>query len=678
MKFSRDWLAQYVELKEDDATLRERLTAVGLAVDAVEKRDGDTIFDVDVTANRPDCMNHLGLARELAVLFDRPLLMPQVEIAAAPELAADACRILVEEPELCPRYAALAIRGVTVGPSPEWLRRKLEAIGSRSINNVVDVTNYVLWETGQPLHAFDLERLAGAEIRVRRARAGETLTTLDGTLRNLDSEILVIADAEVPVGLGGIMGGLDSEVTSATRHVLLESAHFNPATVRRGARKLEMHTDASHRFERGCDPEGCVVAAHRAAALIAELAGGQVLAGEIDVRRPPSPLPVIDLDLERLCRFAGIPIAAGEVERVLGGLGFALEHRGEGRWRVTVPSWRIFDFIDPYPADLYEEVLRIHGLDAIPSTLPQIAGSDAPESPAHRRRRIAGDHLAACGFSEAINFAFHDRGADASYPTLYEGRAALALANPLSDRYAVMRRSLLPNLIASARYNQRRGASVVHLFEIGHVFADAGEGRTEEMDSLAMVLGGQTGTPWERSVELDLYDLKGTVESLGEALGVDFAYRPATVYRLKTGTAAEIWFEDEVIGHLGELDEDEETLFVAEIALDRLETRDLWQTVSLPSRFPGIAVDLTLTHARERSWHELEQMITEQMDAALASFHLKDRYVGPGVPAGAVNTTISFLYNSNERSLTQDEVNERHGALARRLEEHLGWAGAQR
>ncbi|NJL30072.1 MAG: phenylalanine--tRNA ligase subunit beta, partial [Thermoanaerobaculia bacterium] len=296
--------------------------------------------------------------------------------------------------------------------------------------------------------------------------------------------------------------------------------------------------------------------------------------GDVDVRQPRTPPPVLALELDKLCRFAGIQLAAAEVERIFEALGFTLEQRGEGRWHVTVPSWRIFDFVDPYPADLYEEVLRIHGLDAIPSTLPQISGSDAPEKPAHRLRRLAADHLAACGFSEAINFAFNDRSADAGYPSLYEGRPALALANPLSDRYAVMRRSLLPNLVASARYNQRRGATAMRLFELGHVFSDAGGGAPQEMDSLAIVLGGQIGTPWERSAELDFYDLKGVVESLGEMFGIAFQWRPATVRRLKSGAAAQISLADgTAVGYLGELDDDEGPLLVAELAVEHFRPK---------------------------------------------------------------------------------------------------------
>jgi len=691
MLFSRDWIGDYVELPEGVQELADRLTAAGLSVEGIEPADGDTLLEIDVTTNRPDCMSHLGLAREAAVLLGEELQPPPSTVDAAAAPAADAARLVVEDTALCPRYVALVIRGVEVGPSPEWLRRRLESLGMRSINNVVDVTNYVLWETGQPLHAFDLERIGAGggplpEVRVRPASAGEKLTTLDGEERELDPEVLVIADAERPIALGGIMGGLDSEVTDGTTRVLLESAHFAAAAVRRGAGKLGLHTDASHRFERGADPEACLWAARRAAALIVEVAGGEVLSGHLEVKELPAHWPPsLRLDLGRLERFAGVEIGASEVERILRGLGFELEpEKGDGGpgWRVRVPSWRYYDFEKAYPADLYEEVLRIHGLDGIPSTLPQIAGSDAPESAGHRRRRQIRDHLAACGFAEAINFGFHDRDSDASYPSLLGDRPALALANPLSDLYAVMRRSLLPNLVRSALYNQRRGVEAVRLFEIGHVFAgsgdggedDAGEHREEE--AVALVLGGRLGTPWQREVELDFFDLKGAIESLGEALGVPFEVAPGERPRLLPGATADVFIGDRVVGYLGELEDRDLAypLFVAELLTAPLEAAVSLETET-PSKYPGISVDSTLTHPLEVPWREIAAAVRGAGVPNLVGFELKDRYRGEGVPEGAVNTTIAFLYTADDRSLTQEEVNERHRRLIDQLESRFGVAG---
>ncbi len=289
MLFSKSWLADYVELPADVQDIQRRLTAVGLAVEGLEERGGDTILDIEVTTNRPDTMNHLGLARELAVIYGQPLKRPAAQPVEVEQRVEDAAAVDVEDWDGCPRFVARVVRGVRIGPSPDWLRNRLESIGLRSINNVVDVTNFILWEMGQPLHAYDLAKLGGSRILVRRAREGETLVTLDGVERKLNPEMLVIADADRAVGLAGVMGGADSEVTDATTDVLIEGAHFNHKRVRATARDLGMHTDASHRFERGTDPELCLEAVSRAAALISEIAGGTVLAGAIDRRRESFP-----------------------------------------------------------------------------------------------------------------------------------------------------------------------------------------------------------------------------------------------------------------------------------------------------------------------------------------------------------------------------------------------------
>ena len=695
MQLSRNWLAEYVELPAGTAVedLARRLTDAGLAVEGLDKitlDDGseDVLLEVDVTTNRPDAMNHLGLAREAAVLFGQELKVPVGDAPRAAEKAADAASLEIEDFELCPRYTALVLGGVEIGPSPAWLRRRLEAIGQRSINNIVDVTNYVLWETGQPLHAFDLEKLGKPPaIRVRRAKTGEKLTTLDGEERQLDPDILVIADAERAVALAGVMGGLDSEVTDATRHVLLESAHFEPGIVRRGAKKLGLHTDACHRFERGADPEACLWAAERAAALMIQVAGGELLGGALDEKKLRDDWPPrLDLDVDRVGRFGGVELDGSKVVKDLEGLGFEIDTAATP-WRVTVPSWRYYDFENAYPADVYEEVLRIHGFDAVPATLPQIAGSDAPERPEHRLRRTAQDVLAACGFAEAIDYAFHDRKTDAAYPVLGEGDA-LEIDNPLSDLYAVMRRAILPGLVASATYNLRRGVPAVRLFEIGHVFyrtPDGPSGRHRERDGLAIAAGGELGHPWEHPVELDFYDVKGAVESLAEELGLALELRAATVAKLVDGTAAEILVdggsggEDTVVGFLGQLEDADDDLpvplFVAEIDLERLlELSDMETRLEtrLPSRFPGITVDSTLTHALEIPWRAIRGAIEEIGAEDLTDFGLKDRYRGEGVPDGAVNTTIYFLYNAADRSLTQDEVNDRHESLVAELERRFG------
>jgi len=715
MEFSLSWLADYLalpdalELERDEQgrhrlaalteqarrtaiQLGERLTSVGLAVEAIVERPEDAggpdlVLDVEVTSNRPDCMCHLGLARELALALDTPLRGPEVPLHES--LSSDGCggAVVLEDPEGCPRYVARVIRGVRVAPSPEWLRRRLEAIGQRAINNVVDATNFVLWELGQPLHPFALATLPGGEIRVRRARAGERLTTLDGRERSLDPEVLVIADRRRAVALAGILGGLETEVTGRTTDLLLESAHFERRRVRAGARKLGLHTDASHRFERGADFGACDEASRRCAALIVELAGGEVVEPAVDaVAAPPAPV-AWELAAADLERFVGVAVADAKIERVLDGLGFLPRREGGRRFRGVVPTWRAVDF-EPrrepaagaaspraYPQDVYEEVLRHIGFDRVPATLPALGGVDAGRQAAHDLRGRAQDALAALGFAEAIHFAFHERAADAELPALARDGEPLALANPLSERYAVMRRSLVPNLIAAARYNAHRGAPGVRLFEVGRLFPG---GATPEIEALAMVAGGASGTPWDRESGFDLLSLKGCCEALFVELGAaGLAARAAELPGVLDGTGARWLLEDgEPAGWFGRIAAPDTPfeVFAAEIRLDRLPLPGRPRPVAAPSRFPGVTADLTLTHALELSWAELAAAIRTLAVEPLVGFRLKDRYQGEGVPAGAVATTVTFEYNAGERSLTQEEVNDRQAALAAELDRRFAVA----
>jgi phenylalanyl-tRNA synthetase beta chain len=704
MEFSLDWLSAYVDLPADRDDLARRLTAAGFAVEDA----GERVFDIDVTTNRADCMNHFGLAREIAVLYGQPLRRPLATPAEAAERAENAAKVVIDDFEGCPRYSARVVRGVRIGPSPEWLRERLEAIGVRSINNVVDVSNFVLWELGQPLHAFDLPKLAGRAVVVRRARSGERLVTLDGQERELDADMLVIADAQRAVALAGVMGGLDSEVTDATHDILIESAHFDRKRVRVAAKRLGMHTDASHRFERGTDPEICVEAASRAAALIVEIAGGTVLAGAIDVRDESRVWRRRGrLDVAKLDAFAGAEIDPADSERWLTGLGFGVDRSGGGEdadaggdghtdidtdgdgplagpWAITVPSWRYFDFQprpeppnEVYPQDIYEEVLRVFGLDRIPAALPGIPGADAPRAETLIRRERTRRQLAASGYTEAIHFAFLDPARDAAFPSLRPEAKPIPLANPLSEQYSVLRRSLVPNLVETARFNQRRGLAAVRMFEIATVFFDnPGARLPDQPEHVGLVCGGRLGTPWEREVELDFFDLKGVVEALGDAFGVRLEARPADLPGLLAGNAAELLRGGRGVGYVGRVAEEEGyPLYVAELAMADLAGGDVSLQVEPPSRFPGISADFTLTHAVEVPWAEIEEVVRTHAPEDLVSWKLKDRYRGPGVPEGAVKTTISFHYNAGERSLTQEEVNARQLALHQELERRFGWKG---
>lgn len=689
MKFSYSWLGESVDLpalaanrEADLLALANDLTSVGLAVEGRELlADGEAVLEIEVTGNRPDCMNHFGIAREIAVKRNLPLRMPVFPLTESfPASRIPPISVEVEDPEGCPRFTARVVRGVKIGPSPDWLVRRLEAIGSRSINNVVDATNYVLWETGQPLHAYDLATIPNGGLRVRRARAGETLVTLDGKERKLDPEILVIADATRAVGLAGIMGGLDTEVTPATNDLLLEAAHFDRRRTRIGAKRLGMHTDASHRFERGADLEACDAASRRCAALIVEIAGGTIESGALDVRGPrPEPVRyrLSGSDVER---FGGVAIADDEIERILAGLGFEPEKTAARVWCGAVPSWRAVDF-EPrrdrlpervaWPQDMYEEILRQHGFDQVPGTLPSIAGVDAGENPPHDRRERLRDILCGFGYAESIHYAFGRRAHDTELPRLAGDGEPIALANPLSEHHAVMRRSLVPNLVGAAEFNAHRGAAEIRLFESGSIFPGAD---APEVEALALVSGGAASGAWDRRPGADLLALKGDVEALLAELGVEAVARPAELPGVASGTGAELAAGDAIVGWLGRVVAADTpfALFAAELRLDRLPLGRERILVEPPSRYPGIEVDLTLTHDLAVPWADIANAVRELRVADLRTFALKDRYLGAGVPAGAVATTISFRYVAADRSLTQDEVNSRHAALREALAGRFG------
>jgi phenylalanyl-tRNA synthetase beta chain len=686
MKFSLGWLRELAAVPAEVGVdeIARRLTGAGFHVEGVEETDGDVALDVDVTTNRVDAMCHLGLARELAALYGVALREPVAEPSAVARAeAADLPRIEITANTLCRRYVGLVVRGVTIAPSPEWLQKRLLAIGSRPINNVVDVTNYVLWERGQPLHAFDLATLPDKQVIVREAREGESVRTLDGEERKLVAGMLVIADPRRPIALAGVMGGQETEVGNATRDVLLESAWFDPKTVRRTAKALGMHTDASHRFERGADPEGQLTAARRAGALIAELAGGTVVEPAVEaVGEVLPPIPEIVLSHRRLERFAGGEIAPAEVERLLAGVGFAPHAEGSDEWRVGIPPWRRFDVLEE--ADLFEEVLRLHGFDRIAPALPAIAGLDAPELPGHKLRRVTRAHLAAAGFVDSIAWAFYGEAEDTRFEAFgvsgsEEPGPALSLTNPLSERHGRMRRSLLPGLVESAAFNRRRGAPGVRLFEVGHVFWRDADGTPRETEHVALVLGGHEANPWQRPLELDLFDVKGAVEGLAATLGRELEARPAEIRGLVPGRAARLHLASDAtaVGILGQLEEPEEgfPLFVAELSTAPFVPLPPPVRVEQPSRHPAVAVDLTFTHAVDTSWSLIAAAVDSARPPELVAYELENRYQGQGVPAGAVNTTIHFVYNAADRSLTSEEVNARQAAIAALLQERLGWRG---
>ena len=508
MDISYNWLRELTDVSLPPRELAERLTLAGLAVDAVHEAGDDFVLEFDLTSNRPDCLSHLGIAREAAALLGAGLRQPDTAAKNVGGRAEEFTSVEIEDADLCPRYAARVVRGVKVKPSPEWLARRLQTIGQRPINNVADITNFVLHELGQPLHAFDLSTLAEHRIVVRRARAGEKIRTLDGALRELDEQMLVIADAARAVAVAGVMGGEETEISAATADVLIESAYFDPQSVRRTSKMLGLQTDASYRFERGVDYEGVRRAQDRCVALICELAGGTATVDAIDVYPRRIAPPVVYLRPSRVEDLTGLPVSAERSARVLESLGFAPVSAGgdgsggtgvaaPGELFFRVPTWRTDVSIEE---DLVEEVARLVGYEKIEESLPPspVTGEYLAGD---RRRRAARQVLTACGVSEAVNISFIDESNEGRFELLpglqtveggqrVEGRqsdegglavegegAFVKLSNPIVEGARLMRPTLLAGLLDSVRRNFNHGTRSVRLFETGHVFASSSEGR---------------------------------------------------------------------------------------------------------------------------------------------------------------------------------------------------------
>jgi phenylalanyl-tRNA synthetase beta chain len=692
MLISYNWLRELTSTTLTPLELRERLTMVGLAIDAVEEIEADSVLDVEVPSNRPDCLSHIGIAREVAVIEKSKVQSPKSKVFQTKGKTAELTSVEINDPDLCPRYAARIVRGVKIAPSPDWLAKRLGEIGQRPINNVADITNYVLHELGQPLHAFDLDKLTEQRIIVRRARSGEKLQTLDEVERTLDPDMLVIADAVKPVALAGIMGGLHSEISDTTTDVLIESAYFNPDSVRRTARKLGMDTEASRRFERGADCENVLQAQRRCIELICEIGGGVATDDAIDVY--PSPLQPRSVSFRpaKVRSLTSIQADLPEMMRILSALGFNAGESvmspadGEGSLAggtvaFVVPSWRIDVGLEE---DLVEEIARHVGYDKIASELPpsNMAGEYQPYEMKRRELRRAFKSL---GFDEAINFSFIDAAHDERFdlvPLLASTRSEPASAgfvtlnNPIIEEATRMRPTLLPGLLESVRHNLNRGMRDVRLFEIGRIFAGFRAGELpHEREALGLIATGGAIEEGQAQAtrDIDFFELKGALEAAIDATRFGpLGFKKANVKHLRVGQAASITLRDgTVIGNLGRLAESiamsykfRQPVYVAELDLSALLDSEQRPTQYVPlPRYPSVVRDVTLLVSRDVSFAELVEAIYAEHIVDYAGALLVGVYEGPNIPEDKRAVTLRVEYRSDERTLRDEEVEARHRGL---------------
>lgn len=677
MNISYNWIRELVEHQLPPRELAEALTMAGLAVDGVEAVGDDHILEIDLTSNRPDCLSHLGVAREVSAITGNPLKLQASGLTELGLPTSDMTSVEITAPEFCPRYSARIIRGVKVGPSPEWLVKKLEGMGQRSVNNVADITNYVMLEYGQPLHAFDLHQLKGERIIVRKAKPGERITTLDGEERELTDSMLVIADAERPVALGGIKGGEDSGITETTRDVLLEAAYFTPLQIRQTSKALGLATEASYRFERGTDPEIVPLASDRAAAMIAEIAGGEVSTGLLDVYplrdELASSRAEIPFRRARYSALTGLDVELSEAGRILKALGFEVASDGDDL-SARGPSWRIDISIEE---DLIEEVARISGYDRVQTTLPAGAGDYLP---GESGRRAARRTLTSLGYNEAVSFSFVNEEADRMLSDVTE-EERLVLLNPIDETQSRMRTTLQAGLLQALEHNFNHGNRNVRLFEIGKCFRRSDSDRPLEMERLALLAtGARNESDWQAaSAKLDFYDFKGALEALFPALDLPepaFAAASGCSY-LHPGRAAVISIGESRVGLAGQLHPTvaarykfKQPVFIAELelglmlGLPKVEAR--YQ--ALP-RFPTVVRDLALLIDRNVSLASIEAEISSLAVPELVGVKLFDIYSGRELPEGRHSIALSLRYRAADRTLTDDEINDAHGRIVKRLTE---------
>jgi len=635
---------------------------------------GDTTLDLDITPNRPDLLSIIGIAREVAALTGKAINIPDTIYAEAGESIVGKASVEIRDPGLCPRYCATLITDAKVGPSPLWLEQRLLACGMRPINNIVDVTNYVMLEYGQPLHAFDFEKISEKRIIVRRAR-NESIITLDGMGRDLSSDMLVIADGKRPVAIAGVMGGAESEVTEDTTAVLIESANFNPASIRRTSIKFKLGSEASLRFEKGLSAELPLPALRRATQLMAKLSGGKIARGIIDVYPGKREVKPISLTKKQVTRILGIKITREKVAKVLGSLGFQCERVSPTELSVAIPYWRTDVRL---AEDLVEEIARIIGYDDLPTTLPSGSLPRYKPDPMRALTKKVSNILVGCGMQEVITYSLTSLD---MLRKVTPQPAPLKVANPITTEQECLRTTLRPGLLQTISSNEKHEDNSIRLFEVGKVYLPREGDLPEERHTLSGVLcGTRLDHSWHgESERLDFFDAKGILETLLERLGVAARFEPSEDNTFSPGSRATIVVGGESVGTLGELhprvaercDISSRPVYLFEIDLERLLPATITPLKYRPiPKFPITLRDIAVVVNAETPSKRVQDII--EGSPLVARVNLFDVYTGKQVPAGKKSLAFRVLYQSPRRTLNDEEVNRAQQEIVSRLSRELG------
>lgn len=680
MGVSIKWLKDYVDFGWSPEELAHRLTMAGIAIEGVETIGDDQALELDLTPNRGDCLGMINLARELAALQGSQVQIPEIRMHENEEDINKYIKVEIENPDLCKRYAARLVKNVTIKPSPEWMQKRLIASGIRPINNVVDITNYVLLETNQPLHAFDYDLLGPEKkIIVRTAKAGETIVTLDDIERQLSTENLLITDSGRPVALAGIMGGQNTEINDKTTNVLLEAAWFQGVNIRRTSRALALRSDSSIRFEKGTDINGIVFAVNRAAQLISELGNGEIVGGICD-QYPDPQVPVsIKLRPERVNKLLGTEIDRETIKSLIASLGFPI-HEEAGALMVYIPGYRPDLSME---VDLIEEVARLYGYDRIPATLPSghttQGGLNAYQQFKKRLKEILSAQL-----YEVVNYSFiSPRNFDIlQIPENSDLRNVIHIANPLSEEQSVMRTILLPGLLDTMSRNLARKNDSLAFFEMGSVFYPRNGDLPDEVPKLGAIVAGKTEVNWlKQSVDMDFYYLKGILEKLLQQIGIEsVSWLEAKEPYYHPGRSAWVVVNDRIVGIIGEIHplvRSEYDIKPRACAFE-LDVKNLFELSSPPAmrqqitRYPAVGRDLAIIVQDNVKAVEILELIREVGKPLLQNVLVFDIYAGDPVPKGSKSVAFRLTFQSSERTLTEEEVNGYMERIIESLQNRVG------
>jgi len=641
----------------------------------------DPVLEIDLTPNRPDCLSIIGIAREIAAIEKTKLRYPELNLPAAVDDIHRYTSVTINDPEHCPRYAARLLTDITIAPSPFWLQDRLNSVGMRPINNIVDVTNYVMMETGQPLHAFDFDRLSENRIVVRTAKEGEPFTTLDEKARSLSSHMLMICDGEKPVAVGGVMGGMNSEIESSTTRVLIESACFNPASIRKTSKQLGLGTDASHRFERGVDPNGTLFALNRATQLMLDVGGGILIDGVIDAHPVKTESKTMYLNADQTNRFLGTDLTSDDMVDLLTGIEFTVQKQDDRTLATVPPSFRV-DI--SRPVDLMEEIARLSGYNTIPTTFPAIsAGTRLSSRELDLRDRLR-QLMCGFGFTEAITYSFMNRAScdKLRLPAGDPRRSLVEIVNPLTEDQTVMRTSVVPGLLEAVHRNMAQQVRSLKLFEVGKVFI--GKGQEELPDEIEMLVGLWTGASrtaswYAEERNCDFYDIKGIVEGFLAGLKVSASrftrLSPEACHYLRSGYSAEISVEDTAVGRVGEIRSEvlsdfdlKQAVFIFELNLNTLSVHvpDIYQVKAI-SKFPAISRDITLIVDRQIESGTILEQVRQVNEKLVENICLFSVFEGHPIPAGKKSVSLRITYRSGEETLQDETINHLHKDISDRL-----------